>query len=103
MSDRKRAQIRYSSNVLGQNGEERSGERHLNRGKSSVEGKLGSTIGEPEKRESVHAISNQVKMPGAITGRQNRVFFSSSGCRILQVGYAWRAVLLARFGKIIMI
>ncbi|XPS73399.1 hypothetical protein M3J09_005546 [Ascochyta lentis] len=102
-SDAGRAQIRDFSKVMGGEGEERSGEHHLDRGKSSVVGKPGSRIGEPEEGESVHAISNQVKLPGAITGRHNRAFFGRSGCRILQVGYAWRACLLARCGSIIMI
>lgn len=65
---------------------ERPGERHVDRGKSSLACKPGSKIGEPEERESVHAMSDQVKLRGAITGRQNRAFFGRSGCRILNTG-----------------
>jgi hypothetical protein len=84
---------------MGEGGVERSGERHQNRGKSSLACKPGSKIGEPEERESVRAISNQGKLRGAIAGRQNRAFFGRSGCRILQVGYAWCATTLARLAK----
>jgi hypothetical protein len=66
-----------------------------------VEGKPGSTTGEPGEWDSVHAISNQVKLPGVIIGRQNRAFFGRSGCRILQVGMA--CMTLGAFGRIIMI
>jgi hypothetical protein len=99
MSNSKRAPIRQSSNVMGGGGVERSGERHHDRGKSSLACQLGSEINESKNRVSVRAISNQGKLPGAITGSQNRAFFGRSGCRILQVGYAWRTVTLARLAE----
>lgn len=93
MSDRDRAQIRYSCKVMGREDEERPSERHLDRGKSSVEGRAGSRIGEPENSESVRAISNQGKLPGAITGRQNRAFFGAASC---MWGGVWRACSMTR-------
>ena len=99
MSDRKRAQIRYSSNVMGGDGKERPGERHHNRGKSSLACDPGSRVGEPEKRESFDAISNQVKLPGAIIGRQNRAYFGLSGAG----GVSLACSALGTFGRIIII
>lgn len=66
---------------MGEGGVERSGERHQDRGKSSLARKPGSKIGEPEERKSVRATSNQGKLREAIAGRQNRAFFGRSGCR----------------------
>lgn len=46
-------------------------------------------------------MSNQVKLAGAITGRQNRAFFGRSGCRILNVGGVCLALGVS--GRIVMI
>ncbi len=103
MSDTKRVQIRRASirYCQGRSVEGKDLASAIwDRGKSSLACEPGSRIGEPEKRKSVHAISNQGKLPEAIGGHQNRAFFGRSGCRILPIGGVCLA--LGTCGRIIM-
>lgn len=84
---------------FGEDGEEGTGEGHPDRGKVVT----GSRARKCNRRTREGGIcSRHFKLRQAITGRHYRTFFGRSGCRILQVEYAWRAVLLARSGRVVM-